>query len=250
MSHDDILDDMSLSDDELLDNLADDMLMEMAEEQAVDTEEDIPTIEPVRSSAFAPPRFIPQGSGQAPAMPDLGQMMSQMMPMMSQMFGGGANGNPLFGGNARPSSSIQQVTLPWEDVVKQHLPSSEADDWIKTIRGDERKQREMAASKQLRKPPSRSYRTNDAPLPNVYMATETLLATLIEDAVRTAHLDQSPKWREAREDLASQVASSGLASVFEKTLKARLRQRVTEDPDFIAERDNERYSNIAKALFA
>lgn len=252
MSHEDILDDMSLSDDELLENLADDMMMEMAEEEAQPSmaiADDIPTISPVRSAVRTP--MVPPMGGN---MPDLGQMMSQMMPMMSQMLGGGARpggaaGNPLFGGQTRGGNTIRQQTLPWDEIVRQHAPAGEADEWIATMRADEQKQREFAANKLLERPPSRAYRTKASVLPNVYMEAETLLASLLNESVRAARLEHNRTWRECRDNLVSLLAMSGLAKVYERTLKAQLRQRVANDPDFLAHKDSGRYSNITQALF-
>lgn len=241
MSHEDILDDMSLSDDELLDNLADDMMMELADESvspqaADDDDDDVPTIAPIRGAPSRPA-----------AVPDLGQMMSQMMPMVSQMLGGGAN--PLFGVPARPGNALQQPTLPWDEVVRQHAPAGQADEWIATMRRDEQRLREAAANKQLQKPPSRAYRTKASPLPNVYMEAEPLLASLVNEAVRAARLEHNRTWRDCRDNLVSLLALSGLAKVYERTLKAQLRQRVANDPDFLADKHSGRYSNITEALF-
>lgn len=249
MSHDDILDDMSLSDDEMLDSLADDMLMEMEEEM------EIPTIEPVRRApapvarAAQQPLGFPAAGGGLP--PNLGQMMSQMMPMMSQMFGGGNNGaagNPFanaMGGSGR--GSIQQVQS-MEEIVRQHVPAAEQDDWINTIRADEQKLR--ADKKQLEKPHSRSYRKNPNPLPNVFMEVETLLANLVNEAVRVAHCEHQPRWKEYHGNLVSQLTQLGAAKAFERDFKAQLRERVANDPDFVAlqDSDKQRFSNITQAL--
>ncbi|TYZ67209.1 hypothetical protein PybrP1_001394, partial [[Pythium] brassicae (nom. inval.)] len=112
MDADDILDNMSLSDDELLDSLADDMLEEMETTAADDGDDDV--LEEIHTVApTAATRTL------SPA-PDLGRMMAQMMPMVSQMFGGGAS--------APPSSAIRGPQLAWDDVVRQHAPPGEQSD--------------------------------------------------------------------------------------------------------------------------
>lgn len=244
MSHDDILDDMSLSDDDMLDSLADDMLMEM--------EQDIPAIEPVRRAPAPVARAVQQPVGGLP--PNLGQMMSQMMPMMSQMFGAnnGAAGNPFanaMGGGAGGMSrgSIQQVQS-MEEIVRQHVPAAEQDDWINTILADDQKLRTNKA--QLEKPHSRSYRKNPNPLPNVFMEVETLLANLVNEAVRVAHCEHQPRWKEYHGNLVSQLTQLGAAKAFERDFKTLLRDRVENDPDFLALKDTDkrRFSNITQAL--
>jgi len=83
----------------------------------------------------------------------------------------------------------------------------------------------------------------------VYMEAETLLASLLNEAVRAARLEHNRTWRSCRDNLVSLLAMSGLAAVYERTLKAQLRQRVANDPDFLAHKDSGRYSNITQALF-
>ncbi|KAF1333364.1 hypothetical protein FI667_g3013, partial [Globisporangium splendens] len=255
MDHDDILDSMSLSDDDMLDSLADDMLMEMEADNSSgdddDVMEEIHTVQPrVRTAPSRQPMGFPTGSG-AGGMPDLGKMMSQMMPMMSQMFGGGAGGSNPFGmpGN---NSAINQQKLSWEEVVRQHIPSGEdASEWIEIMRKDEQHLRHAATAKQLSKPHSRSYRQNASPLPNVYMEVETLLASMLNEAVRATHCEHNAKWRQYHDNLVSQMTRVGLTKAFERDFKQQLRQRVMNDPDYLAEKakgDDNRFRNITEAL--
>lgn len=247
MDVDDILDDMSLSDDEMLDNLADDMLMEL--ETSSDNDEvmeEIHTVQPTRAAAAraqSNPLGFPVGNGTAGGMPDLSKMMSQMMPMMSQMFGG-AGGMP---NNA--STQLRGPQLSWEEVVRQHAPAGEQSDWIATIKKDEQTLRQQ--QQLLNKPHSRSYRQNANQLPNVYMEVETLLASELNEAVRAAHCENNPKWRQYHDNLVSQLTRAGLKDVFEREFKNQLRQRVQNDPDYLAEKtkgDASRFSNITQAL--
>ncbi|TMW69262.1 hypothetical protein Poli38472_001418 [Pythium oligandrum] len=250
MSHDDILDDMSLSDDDLLDSLADDMLMEMeSEQQTSRADEHIPTIEPVRRAAPSPMGFpLAPNTGAPRGMPDLSQMMSQMMPMMSQLFNNGGPGAPNMG--MRGNSSIQQQQLSWDELVQRHVPANEQQDWIQTIEKDYRKQRDDVATKRYAKPPSRSYHGNVKPLPNVYMEVETLLASLVNEGVRSANAEHDDKWKQYHDNLVSHLTKSGLAAVYTRELKAALRRRVEQDEDYKAARaqDPSRFSNIASAL--
>ncbi|GMF12084.1 unnamed protein product [Phytophthora lilii] len=235
---DDILDNMSLSDDEMLDDLADDMLMEMAEEAATPS---APAVPPSwsRGAVAAPSAAAP------PAMPDLSQMMSQMMPMMNQMFGGNAGANPMFGGGA---GSLQQAPVSWQELVKRHVPAGEQEDWLTTIDQDATKLRVASAAKVLTKPHSRSYRTTPSSMPNVYMETGTMLANMLNEAVRSAQLEHNRQWQELRDGVVSQLAQTGMTKVFENRFKEMLRQRVANDPDYLAEKDSERYRNITEAL--
>lgn len=236
MDTDDILDSMSLSDDELLDSLADDMLEEMETTAADDDEEvleEIHTVAPTTTTATT------RSSDRAP---DLGRMMAQMMPMMSQMFGGGARGPP--------SSAIRGPQLSWDDVVRQYVPAGEQSEWLETIRHDELRQRTAAMTRPS--PPSRAYRTSAQPLPSAYLQTETLAASLLDEAVRAAQCEQSPTWRRDHDRLGSQLVRSGLADVFAREFKRQLRERVVNDPDYVAQTQaadgSGRFANIAKAL--
>ncbi|KAG7392799.1 hypothetical protein PHYPSEUDO_014286 [Phytophthora pseudosyringae] len=236
---DDILDTLSLSDDEMLDNLADDMLMEMAEEEAA------PAAPAVPASWSRGAVSMPSAAAPPPAMPDLSQMMSQMMPMMSQMFGGNAGANPKFGGGA---NSLQPAPVSWQELVTRHVPSSEQQDWLTTIDTDATKLRVASAAKILTKPHSRSYRTTPSAMPNVYMEAGTMLADMLSEAVRSAQLEHNRQWQELRDGLAPQLAQTGMAKVFENKFKDMLRQRVANDPDYLAEKGSERYRNITEAL--
>uniref|UniRef100_K3WSJ9 Uncharacterized protein n=1 Tax=Globisporangium ultimum (strain ATCC 200006 / CBS 805.95 / DAOM BR144) TaxID=431595 RepID=K3WSJ9_GLOUD len=257
MDHDDILDSMSLSDDDMLDSLADDMLMEMEADNNNNSDDDdvmeeIHTVQPrARTAPSSQSMGFPTAGGGAGGMPDLGKMMSQMMPMMSQMFGGGAGGNNPFGmpGN---NSAINQQKLSWEEVVRQHIPAGEsASEWIAIMKKDEQRLRHATATKQLSKPHSRSYRQNASPLPNVYMEVETLLASMLNEAVRASHCEHNAKWRQYHDNLVSQMTRAELTKVFERDFKQQLRERVMNDPDYLAEKakgDDNRFRNITEAL--
>ncbi|GMF29202.1 unnamed protein product [Phytophthora fragariaefolia] len=223
---DDLLDAMSLSDDELLDSLADDMLMEMAEEQAA----------PAVPASWAHGAVTP--SAAAP-MPDLSHMMSQMMPMMSQMLGGNAGAN-MFGG-----ADSRQPPVSWRELVARHVPAAEQRDWLTTIEQDGAK---LRADKRLAKPHSRAYRPKPSPMPNVYMEVGTLLANLLNEAVRSSQLEHNRQWQELRDGVVSQLAQSGMTAVYADKFKDLLRRRVADDPDYLAEKDSERYRNISEAL--
>ncbi|GAB9475041.1 hypothetical protein Gpo141_00012149 [Globisporangium polare] len=243
MDVDDILDDMSLSDDEMLDNLADDMLLELEASSDSDSDEAMEEIHTVQPSRAQPsPLGFPLGNGGAGGMPDLSKMMSQMMPMMSQMFGG-AGGMP---NNA--SAQLRGPQLSWEEVVRQHVPASEQSEWIATMKKDEQVQRQQQL---LNKPHSRSYHQNANQLPNVYMEVETLLASELNEAVRASHCEHNPKWRQYHDNLVSQLTRAGLKGVYEREFKNQLRQRVESDPDYLAEKakgDASRFRNITQAL--
>ncbi|ETN06206.1 hypothetical protein PPTG_13972 [Phytophthora nicotianae INRA-310] len=236
---DDILDNMSLSDDEMLDNLADDMLMEMAEEEAT------PSTPAVPASWARGAVSTPSTAAAPPAMPDLSQMMSQMMPMMSQMFGGNAGANSMLPGGA---NSLQQAPVSWQELVKRHVPHNEQEDWLTTIDKDATKLRVASSANILTKPHSRSYRTKPSAMPNVYMEVGTMLTNMLNEAVRSAQLEHNRQWLELRDSLVSQLSQTGMTKVFANKFKEMLRQRVAHDPDYIAEKDSERYRNITEAL--
>ncbi|CAI5745236.1 unnamed protein product [Peronospora destructor] len=218
---DDILDDMSLSDDEMLDSLADDMLMEMAEDMqqsgAISTSA-VPSSWSQRSVS------VPSTVTSPVNMPDLGQMMSQMMPLMSQIFSGNAGANPMLG---RGASSLQQAPISWQELVKRHVPSNEQEDWLTTIDKDA---------------------TSSSPMPNVYMEVGTMLANMLNEAVRSAQLEHNRQWQELKDGVVSHLAQTGMTKVFETKVKNMLRQRIANDPDYLVEKDSERYRNITEAL--
>ncbi|CEG43526.1 uncharacterized protein PHALS_13719 [Plasmopara halstedii] len=238
---DDILDNMSLSDDEMLDNLADDMLMEMEEENASQSA--------ILSQSTIPPSWTPSAVAHTVAppavMPDLSQMMSQMMPMMSQMFGSNNGTPPIFGNG---SKSLQQAPVSWKELVMLHVPSKEQEDWLTTIEKDATKLRLASMTPILNKPHSRSYRTNPVVLPGAYMKVNTMLATMLDEAVRSAHLEQNCQWQAMRQNLISQLMQTGISKVFEKKFKMMLRQRVADDPNFLDEKNRDRYHYVIKVL--
>ncbi|KAG7398398.1 hypothetical protein PHYBOEH_011199 [Phytophthora boehmeriae] len=241
---DDLLDNMSLSDDEMLDNLADDMLMEMAEEEEVST---APSSVP--PSWFHAPVAAPMNPMAAPRvgnnMPDLGQMMSQMMPMMSQMLGANAGANPMFAGG---NNSLQQARVSWQELVKRHVPSDDQQDWLTTIDADATKLRVASSNQQLNKPHSKSYSPKPSTLPSAFLQADTLLKSMLTEAVRAAQLEQNGRWQQLRDDVVPQLNQTGMTKVFENKLKELLRQRVVNDPDYLAQKDSDRFRNITAAL--
>uniref|UniRef100_A0AAV1TT32 Uncharacterized protein n=1 Tax=Peronospora matthiolae TaxID=2874970 RepID=A0AAV1TT32_9STRA len=248
---DEILDDMSLSDDDLLDTLADDMLMEMSATPTVQ-------LAPVSTSPVSPSSWplditpTPNAVALPATMPDLGQMMSQMMPMMSQMFGANAGASSMFnggGGGGSGAASLQQVPVSWQELVKRHVPSHEQEDWLKTIDKDVIKLRGQLSTSGIRKKTcSRSYCTKAALIPNASMQVSTMLVDMLHEAVRSAQLEDNQKWQELKKDMASYLMKTGMTKVFESKLKEMLRQRVSNDLDFVAEKTSGRYGNIVDAL--
>jgi hypothetical protein len=236
MSHDEILDQMSFSDDEMLDDLADDMMMEIEQEHH-QTHESIPTIQPMRTQLSRPvsapitPAFNPN------QMPNLGQMMSQMMPMMNEILGNSISPNQPRGvGGAH----IQRER--WDEVIRKELPSEEAEKWIQTIQADE----ESVSKQKVNKVHSRSYRMNPNRLPSVYMEHETMLANILHESVRAAHCE-NPAWHDYHENLVSNITNSGLAKVYQKHLKSKLLELVQQDTNYTQAK--ERFPNITKALY-
>ncbi|KAJ8524249.1 hypothetical protein ON010_g16868 [Phytophthora cinnamomi] len=161
------------------------------------------------------------------------------------MFGGNAGANPMFGGGA---NSLQQPPVSWQELVRRHVPSAEQEDWLTTIDKDATKLRVASAAKVLTKPHSRSYRTTPSSMPNVYMETGTMLANMLNEAVRSSQLEHNRQWQELRDGVVSQLVQTGMAKVYENKFKDMLRQRVANDPDYLAEKDSERYRNITEAL--
>ncbi|KAF4034052.1 hypothetical protein GN244_ATG13935 [Phytophthora infestans] len=241
---DDILDNMSLSDDEMLDNLADDMLVEMSEVEVAQPA--IPYTPAVPASWARGAVSTSNAAAAPPPMPDLSQMVSQMMPMMSQMFGGNAGANPMLPGGA---NSLQRASVSWQELVSRHVPSKEQEDWLTTIDKDATKLRVASSTKVSTKPHSRSYRTKASAMPNVCMEVGTMLASMLNEAVRSAQQEHTRQWQELRDSLVSQLSRTGMTQVYEHKFKEMLRQRVANDPDYLAEKDNERYRNITDALF-
>ncbi|KAF4321554.1 hypothetical protein JM18_003658 [Phytophthora kernoviae] len=240
---DDLLDSMSLSDDEMLDNLADDMLMEMAEEEDISA---VPSsVPPSWSHAPVAAPNNPMMAPRSGNVPDLGQMMSQMMPMMSQIFGANAGANPMFAGG---NNSLQQAPVSWQELVKRHVPNDEQQDWLTTIDADATKLRIASSNQQLNKPHSKSYSTKPSTLPSAFLEADTLLGSMLTEAVRAAQLEQNGRWQELRDDVVPQLNQTGMTKVFENKFKELLRQRVANDPDYLAQKDSERFRNITAAL--
>ena len=173
-------------------------------------------------------------------------MMAQMMPLMSQMLRGNAHAHALLGGGA--STSLQQAPVSWQELVKRHVPSNEQEEWLTTIDKDATKLSIAAASKHLIKPHSRAYRTTASPMPNVYMEVGTMLANLLNEAVRSAQLEHTRQWQELKDGVVSHLAQTGMTAVYATKFQELLRQHVATDPDYLAEKDSERYRHITDAL--
>ncbi|CAI5736489.1 unnamed protein product [Hyaloperonospora brassicae] len=246
---DEILDDMSLSDDDLLDSLADDLLLEMDEREdtqsrapaavCTSTTRPLPSLRPATPTANAVARPA--------AMPDMGHLMSQMMPMMAQMLNGRSGASPMFGGGSGHSLH-PHAAVAWQELVTRHVPSNEQADWLTTIDKDATALRVASASGLLTKPLSRSYRTKASPLPTDHMEVSAMLAAMLTEAVRSAQLEPNSTWQAMAKDVVAHLSKTGMLDVFETEFKERLRQRVVNDLDFTAEKTSGRYCNITDAL--
>ncbi|RHY42650.1 hypothetical protein DYB26_012506 [Aphanomyces astaci] len=208
MDPDDILDDMSLSSD---DEMMEDMINEM------------------KAEVKAPPPPAPRRQPRAttvvraapsqPAMPDLSKMMSQMMPMMSQMFG-----------NAPSSSSgSNRITRAMEDIVADHVPAAEVASWVETIRRDEARQKHVPRSNH-----SRAYRPTVAATPTAHLDASTLLQELLLPAVRAAKCGPSPRWEKEHLTIHRQLQAQGVGDIYAQDLRANLRQRAVHSSDYTA----------------
>ncbi|CAK4658236.1 unnamed protein product [Aphanomyces euteiches] len=196
MDRDDILDDMSLSSD---DEMLEDMINEMKEEVKKPTPAPQPRVaRPVNTFARSNP--------QPPVnMPDLGQMMSQMMPMMSQMFGGG---------NMNRGAS-NRITRSMEDIVADHVPKDEVAQWVATIQRDEA-------------------RTKVDAMPTANLEASTLLQELLIEAVRNAKCKPSPSWDEAHLGIHRQLKDQGVGDIYARELRVLLKHRAVNNPDYAA----------------
>ncbi|KAF0690002.1 Aste57867_18592 [Aphanomyces stellatus] len=220
MDPDDILDDMSLSSD---DEMLEDMINEMKEEV-----KPTPTPAPRRHQrAAAAPLAVARKKAAAPPMnmPDLGQMMSQMMPMMSQMFGGGAN---------NMQSSNNRITRAMEDVVADHVPAADVALWVETIQRDEARQQADRAANPAASNLSRAYRTKVETLPTAYLAAPTMLQELLLTAVRNARCQPSPAWEKKSLSIARDLQAQGVADIYSTELKTLLAARARRHPDYKA----------------
>ncbi|CAK4090044.1 unnamed protein product [Aphanomyces euteiches] len=196
MDRDDILDDMSLSSD---DEMLEDMINEMKEEVKKPTPAPQPRV-------ARPVNTVARSNPQPPVnMPDLGQMMSQMMPMMSQMFGGG---------NMNRGAS-NRITRSMEDIVADHVPKDEVAQWVETIQRDEA-------------------RTKVDAMPTANLEASTLLQELLIEAVRNAKCKPSPSWDEAHLGIHRQLKDQGVGDIYARELRVLLKHRAVNNPDYAA----------------
>ncbi|KAG9403310.1 hypothetical protein AC1031_005951 [Aphanomyces cochlioides] len=225
MDRDDILDDMSLSSD---DEMLEDMINEMKEEVKKPTPAPHPRV-------VRPVNTVARSNPQPPVnMPDLGQMMSQMMPMMSQMFGGG---------NMNRGAS-NRITRSMEDMVADHVPKDEVAQWVETIQRDEARQKNdrNTYSRNL----SRSYRTKVDAMPTANLEASTLLQELLITAVRNAKCKPSPSWDEAHLGIHRQLKDQGVGDIYARELRVLLKHRAVNNPDYAA--NPGRFPNITSHL--
>lgn len=214
--HDEILDEMDSDDmmDDMLDDLADDMMTEMSQDKKV-------TPPPPQSSVARV--SAPQQQQQ---MPDLGALMSQMMPMMNQMLGGGQLQHP------------KVVEKDWKDC----LSSEERQEWTKII---ERDLRQQIAEKDTFGPFSRSYGQKPTDSENgtsvrTPMCLEWVLVSIVKSAI--AHSRCKPlrqlEWNTLTDALIAQhfARTKMHQSFYDDELKRMLQQRIRNDRDFSRER--------------
>ncbi|OQR83473.1 hypothetical protein ACHHYP_14667 [Achlya hypogyna] len=208
LDRDEMLDEMSLSSD---DEMFEDMINEM---QAAPAPVVRPAARPVVARQ-APQPLAPRGN--AP-MPDLSKMMAQMMPMMSQMFGGASAQQP------------RRVTRAMEDIIADHVPAAEAASWIETIQRDEARQQVARSSKPVTNL-SRSYRTKEAKLPSDHLRASTLMQELLLEAVRSAKVTSSAAWEKNQLRIHTELEERGIDAVYATELRASLRRHVAGDAD-------------------
>ena len=89
--------------------------------------------------------------------------------------------------------------------MKRHVPR------LTSIDKDATKLYVVAASKNLIKPHSRSYRTTASQMPNVYMEVGTMLANMLDEAVRSAQLKRNRQWQELKDVVVSHLGQTGMA---------------------------------------
>ncbi|EQC32661.1 hypothetical protein SDRG_09637 [Saprolegnia diclina VS20] len=207
LDRDEMLDDMSLSSD---DEMFEDMINEMTAPRAVT---------PARPAAPARTQMAPMAPRGAAPMPDLSKMMAQMMPMMSQMFGGNAGLQP-----------SRRVMRAMEDVVADHVPVDEVASWVETIQRDEARQQVARAAKP-RTNISRAYRTKDTKLPSDHLQAATLMQELLLDAVRSAKVTPSASWEKNQLRVHTELRERGIDAIYAKELQASLRRHVRDDAD-------------------
>ena len=78
------------------------------------------------------------------------------------------------------ATSLQQAPIFWQELVKRHVLR------LTNIDKDATKLYVVTASKTPIKPHSRSDRTTALQMPNVYMEVGTMLANMLNEAVRSA----------------------------------------------------------------
>ncbi|KDO30471.1 hypothetical protein SPRG_04374 [Saprolegnia parasitica CBS 223.65] len=211
LDRDEMLDDMSLSsDDEMFEDMINEMTAPTPAPRAVAT---------VRPAAPARTQMAPIAPRGAAPMPDLSKMMAQMMPMMSQMFGGNAGMQP-----------NRRVMRAMEDVVADHVPADEVASWVETIQRDEARQ-QAARTAKPRTNLSRSYRTKDTKLPSDHLQAATLMQELLLDAVRSAKVTPSATWEKNQLRVHTELRERGIDAIYAKELQASLRRHVQGDAD-------------------
>jgi len=238
-----MLDEISMSSD---DELLEDMMHELEEE-----EEEIIHPAPRAPVARAPAAQTPVASHAASnmvrkqqqnqGMPDFSQMMNQMMPMMSQMFGGGG------GMNMAPPRSTATISRDIRDIIADHIPKEEVNSWVETIRRDERRQQEERIHGQ-RHQLSRSYQMQVAPMPSAHLNSAELLQELLIEAVNNAKCNASPAWEKDRLQIHTELSKQGVDNVYKKELHTVLQKRVKDDEDYLANKT--RFANISATIMA
>ena len=121
---------------------------------------------------------------------------------MPQIFSGNANAHAVLEGGA---TSLQQAPIFWQELVKRHVLR------LTNIDKDATKLYVVAAFKNFIEPHSRSHRTTASQMPNVYMEVGTMLANMLDEAVRSAQLEHNRQWQELKDGVVSHLGQTGMA---------------------------------------
>jgi hypothetical protein len=174
------------------------------------------------------------GGGEAP---DLGNMMSQMMPMVAQMLGGGGAGAPRSGG-VRQRQSGEEGEAGWQEALSEE----ERARWEAAIARDEEAQagagpQRPLSDAYLRGSPAKRQRTGldgTAFLMQNAQSPQEVLESVTRSVRSELVREGEPGFGEgASEGLVPHVSQSeGLAEAYVSTLVGDAVARAEDDPDF------------------
>lgn len=229
---------MTFSDDDMLNDLADEMLHEIKHNTGGKSSRGDTTTIPLRAETTQQ-AMIGNSTSSGPY--DLNRMMSQMMPMMSQLMGNIDCKQP-----ARITNNQPKL----EEILPKYLSANEAQKWSETIHSDQVIM-ESAYSRNgvLGKAHSYSYGHGRSSLSSSGVKIERLMRTFLKEGITSSKLTERYNSKTGHLKSMDQVLDTKLVALFKVYLQDVSMQKLASDTDvdILRDRKSDKVEHIVAA---